>query len=53
MREKLARVALAATLVLGVGAVGACDREDQQDIEEVGNEVDKSVDQLDNDGKDD
>lgn len=53
MRDKLARVALAATLGIGAGAIGACDREDQKDVEEVGNEIDKNVDQLDNDGKDD
>ncbi len=53
MREKLPRVALALTLVFGLGATAACDREDEKDIEEVGNEVEKNVDQLDNDGKDD
>ncbi|MDP9069625.1 MAG: hypothetical protein M3N53_14975 [Actinomycetota bacterium] len=53
MREKLPRLALALTLVLGLGATAACDREDEKDIEEVGNEVEKNVDQLDTDGKDD
>ena len=53
MRQRLARSALAIAVVLSMGATAACDREDQRDVEEVGNEVEKEVDQLDNDGKDD
>lgn len=53
MRQRLARSALAIAVVLSMGATVACDREDQRDLEEVGNEVEKEVDQLDNDGKDD
>lgn len=52
MRQRLARSAIAIAVVLSMGAV-ACDREDQRDVEEVGNEVEKEVDQLDSDGKDD
>ena len=53
MRERLARSALAIAVVLSMGATAACDREDQRDVEEVGNDIDKEVDQLDSDGKDD
>ena len=64
MKEKLARVALAVALVLGFGAVSACDREDRKDAEQIGNdieegaedagkEVEDAVDDADTDGKDD
>jgi hypothetical protein len=39
-------------LFAGAGAV-ACDMEDKKDVKEVGNEVDKTIDDLDSDGKDD
>ena len=53
MKERLARLALCGTLVLAAGAVTACDREDRQDIEEVGNDIERGVDDADSDGKDD
>ena len=53
MGQRLARSALAIAVVLGMGATAACDREDQRDVEEVGDEINKEVDQLDDDGKDD
>jgi hypothetical protein len=53
MRDKILKGALAATLLLGSAGLVACDNEDQKDAEEVGDEVDKQVDELDNDGKDD
>ena len=52
MRQELARLALCGFLLLPAGAV-ACDKEDQRDVEEVGEDIDKEVDQLDKDGKDD
>ena len=52
MREEMARMALAGLLLLPAGAV-ACDKEDKKDVEEVGYDIDKEVDQLDSDGKDD
>lgn len=52
MRERLARSAVAIAVVLSMGAT-ACDREDQRDVEEVGNDIEKGVDDLDSDGKDD
>lgn len=59
--RKLAAAALATTLALGAGAVTvSCDREDQQDVEEVvddvekaGKQVEDAVDDADSDGKDD
>lgn len=53
MRQRLTSSALAIAVVLSMGATAACDREDRRDVEEVGNEVEKGVDQLDSDGKDD
>jgi hypothetical protein len=50
------RRALPLLLVAGllVGATGtACDKEDRKDVQEVGNDIDKSIDKLDSDGKDD
>ena len=52
MREQLMRLGLAGLLLLPAGAV-ACDKEDRKDVEEVGDDIDKEVDQLDSDGKDD
>ena len=52
MREQLMRLGLAGLLLLPAGAA-ACDREDKQDVKEVGEDVEKEVDQLDSDGKDD
>ena len=53
MREKLARLGLVALLIVPAGTAAACDKEDKKDLEEVGNDVDKGVDKLDSDGKDD
>ncbi|MDQ4144640.1 MAG: hypothetical protein M3198_13030 [Actinomycetota bacterium] len=50
---RLAAGALAATLLLGAGGLTACDNEDQKDVQEIGEETDKQIDNLDNDGKDD
>jgi len=52
MSEKLSRIGLAIVLALGLGLT-ACDREDQRDVEEVGNDVEDAVDDADTDGKDD
>ncbi len=52
-RNRMATAALAATLLLGAGSLTACDNEDQKDVEEVGEDAEKGVDNLDNDGKDD
>ena len=51
-RNRMVPALLAASLFLGATGV-ACDREDRKDVEEVGNEIDKGVDELDTDGKDD
>ena len=53
MRDQLMRLGLAGLLLLPAGAATACDKEDRKDAEEVGNDIDKEVDQLDSDGKDD
>ena len=53
MKEKLARLGFVALLVVPATAGIACDKEDQKDVEEVGNDIDKEVDKLDKDGKDD
>ncbi len=63
MRQRAARAALAVAIVLSMG-VTACDREDERDLREVGDEVEKGaesvgqeveegVDELDTDGQDD
>ena len=52
-RHRLVHAALAGTLLLGAGGLAACDNEDQRDIEEIGDEADKEIDKLDEDGKDD
>ena len=51
--RKLARLACAGMLLFGVAGLAACDNEDQRDVQEVGEEADKQLDKLDNDGKDD
>ena len=52
MRRKALPLLLAAGLL--VGATGtACDKEDKKDAQEVGNDIEKGVDDLDTDGKDD
>ena len=52
VRSKTVSALLAAALSLGfVGA--ACDKEDKRDAEEIGNDIEKGVDNLDEDGKDD
>ena len=52
VRSKAVNAMLAAALSLGfVGA--ACDNEDKRDAEEIGNDIEKGVDDLDSDGKDD
>ena len=53
MREKLARLGLAALLIVPAGTAIACDKEDQKDVEEVGNDIEKNIDEADKDGKDD
>ena len=53
MKEKLARIGVAALLAIPAAAGIACDKEDRKDVEEAGNEADKEVDKLDDDGKDD
>lgn len=63
MRSRLMPVVLAGCLSLG-GVGVACDREDVRDVkegvkdvkegaEDVGNEVEKQIDKMDKDGKDD
>jgi hypothetical protein len=52
MRHKLSRIGLAIVLALGLGMT-ACDKEDKADVKEVGNDIEKGVDDLDTDGKDD
>ena len=52
MQRKVLPALMAAGLMLGATGV-ACDKEDKQDVKEVGNDVDREVDQLDSDGKDD
>jgi hypothetical protein len=52
MRRRLVPLLLAGGLMLGATGV-ACDKEDRQDVKEVGNDVEKGVDELDSDGKDD
>lgn len=52
MRNKLAPALVAAALLIGATGV-ACDKEDNKDVREVGNDVEKGVDELDSDGKDD
>lgn len=53
MRHQLARVGLVALLAIPGAAAIACDKEDRQDVEEVGNDIEKEVDNADTDGKDD
>ena len=53
MRHRLARIGVAALLAVPAAGAVACDKEDRKDVEEAGNEIDKEVDQLDSDGKDD
>ena len=52
MRRKAMPLLMAAGLLLGATGV-ACDKEDRQDVKEVGNDVEEGVDKLDSDGKDD
>ncbi|MDQ3983362.1 MAG: hypothetical protein M3271_11850 [Actinomycetota bacterium] len=52
MRRKALPVLVAAGILLGTTGV-ACDKEDRRDVEEVGEDVDKGIDKLDSDGKDD
>ena len=52
MRRRVMPLVLAAGLL--VGATGtACDKEDKKDVQEVGDDIEKGVDDLDSDGKDD
>ena len=53
MRDRFARIGLAALLAFPAAGAIACDKEDMRDVEEAGNEAEKEVDQLDSDGKDD
>ncbi len=52
MRRKALPALVTAGLLLGAVGV-ACDEEDARDVKEVGNDVEREVDQLDSDGKDD
>ena len=52
MKDRIARLALAALLLAPAGAV-ACDREDVRDAEEAGREAEQQIDKIDSDGKDD
>lgn len=51
-RRDMPAALLAVTLLLGATGV-ACDKEDRKDVQEVGNDVEKGIDRLDSDGKDD
>ena len=53
MKRKAISAGMTALLVFAGTAGAACDREDKKDLKEIGNTVDKKVDQLDSDGKDD
>ena len=54
LRDKAVRLGLVVALSLGVpAAFAACDREAMKDVEEGVDEVDKEIDKLDSDGKDD
>ncbi len=53
MNKKLASAALAGGLMLSAFSGVACDKEDEKDIGEVGNNVEDGADNLDDDGKDD
>ncbi|MDQ4024688.1 MAG: hypothetical protein M3217_04230 [Actinomycetota bacterium] len=52
MRRKALPLLLAAGLLAGATGT-ACDKEDARDAREVGNDIEKGVDKLDSDGKDD
>lgn len=52
MTPKVMHALVAGSLLLGATGV-ACDKEDKKDVQEVGNDVEKGVDDLDSDGKDD
>ena len=59
MRHELARIGLVALLAVPAAGAVACDKEDRQDVEEAGNEVEEAgkdveneVDEADSDGKD-
>ncbi len=64
MKERFLRLGLVAILLMGAGTATACDREDRDDVNEVGNDLEKgaedagqevedAVDDADTDGKDD
>ena len=54
LRDKALRVGFALVLSLGAPVtLAACDNEDMKDVEEGVDEVDKEIDKLDSDGKDD
>ena len=52
MNRKLLPALVAAGILAGATGV-ACDKEDRKDVEEVGNDVEREIDQFDSDGKDD
>ncbi|MDQ3977259.1 MAG: hypothetical protein M3264_12110 [Thermoproteota archaeon] len=52
MRDAILPVVIAAGLLLGATGA-ACDKEDRRDVGEVGRNVEKGIDDLDSDGKDD
>lgn len=62
MRKRLGAAFLVA--LMAVGGLGACDKEDERDVEEIGNdieegvedvgeEIEEEIDEADTDGKDD
>ncbi|MGH2808923.1 MAG: hypothetical protein ACRDKT_16790 [Actinomycetota bacterium] len=52
-KERLVRVGLVACLFTAPVTGIACDREDQRDVEQVGRDIEKEIDEADKDGKDD
>ena len=52
-KRRLVSAALAGSVLFGSAGLAACDREDQQDVEETVEDADKELDKLDTDGKDD
>ncbi|MDQ3915025.1 MAG: hypothetical protein M3323_06785 [Actinomycetota bacterium] len=52
MRRRALPLLLAAGLFVGTTGT-ACDKEDRRDAQEVGDDLEKGIDKLDSDGKDD
>jgi hypothetical protein len=53
MRQRFVRVTLAASLFVTPVWLMACDREDRKDVKEGVKEVEREIDELDSEGKDD